>query len=407
MSSPLRIVVINHVHPKHKHVSALRMRTFSEHLARGGDQVILLSDAYDAADTATEIKDLPTRLKTYDWSHPLFVSGKPQGETLQKKAREGRLPGIIRQAVLGWSYLWTGGVFGDWRMAAMPLLPEIAQSFRPDIVLATFGNTDAWAIARALAVHARCPWIADMKDNWSAFIPIGFRRMTARRFNDMAHMTLYSESHKLEADKWFSGEKTVVYSGYDNDTAALATKSFEKSNTIVLSGSLYNDNHLQMFCDGIHAWVNRAQITDPVSLLYAGDDTARFERVASALDGTCSVKSLGYLEPDNLRALQASALANAYIVNPGSLFQQKLPELLAAARPIIVLPDESAEAVHIAKTIGGTLHCCTDADAVSDALRLCVSTPGPVPTTGIESYSWAVQTNRLRGVMLRMVNQKR
>lgn len=407
MSTPLRIAVINHVHPMHQHVSALRMRKFAEELALYGDQVMILSASFDASDPGTDAITLPTLFADHDWSRPLHTSTLQKGDTLSAKAREGRLPSIVRQSVICWSYLSTGGVFTDWRKATAPLLPEIARAFAPDIVFATFGNTDTWAIARSLAKISRCPWIADMKDNWTAFVPAGLRGVTARRFDDMAHMTVYSGNHKLEADKWFCQEKTVIYSGYNNGTTPLMAKPPVNPNAIVLSGSLYDDNHLKLLCDGIRTYADDQQLDGRVSLLYAGNDAQRFERAASTIGNTCTAKYVGYLDPDALLALQASALANVYIVNPQSLFQQKLLELLAAARPIITLPNESAEAEQIAHSLGGTLYNCADASSVSNALRQCARQTEPVTPTGIETYSWAMQTKRLREIMLRVADQNR
>ncbi|MGJ3258565.1 MAG: hypothetical protein ACFE0S_03090 [Rhodospirillales bacterium] len=404
MSAALRIVVVNHVHPLRNHVSALRMRSFAQALAGKGDQVVLLSDNRSANDPGTAPRDVPDLLDKHDWSRPLFISSARAKDTLQAKAREGRLPAGIRQAVVAWSYFRTGGIFGDWRAAAAPLLPTVADSFKPDIVLATFGNTDAWAIADALAEIAGCPWIADFKDNWSAFIPFGFRKATACRFSRMAHMTIFSENHAREAAQWFPAEKTVIYSGYDNTPSPNAPTA-GTTGTIVLTGSLYGSPHLSVLCAGIRSFAAAAPELD-LTLVYAGNDRAYFEAVTAPLHGICEAKAVGHLPADELAALQASALANVYICNPRNLFQQKVLELLARARPVIAVPGESEEAVRIAAEVGNTLNRCAGADDIAAALHDSLNAR-PVPGGAIESYSWQAQTDRLREVMLRVIETTR
>lgn len=406
MTSQLRIVVVNHVHPLRQHVSALRMRTFAEHLAGAGDQVILLSETENPDHAATSPEALPDMIKSHDWSSPLFVSCRPHSHALVKASREGRIPSGLRQFILGTSYLITGGVFPDWRQATARLLPTITETFKPDIVLATFGNTDAWSIAQSLARQANCPWIADMKDNWRAFVPYGFRKLTAQRFADMAHMTVYSEAHRDEANRWFSQNKTVIYSGYDHAKHSSKLPSVI-TDKIVLSGSLYAEQNLDTFIEGVRQAVAASPSDTAPTLVYAGNETEKFLHATASLKEICAVECLGFLDSASLSDLQATARVNAYIANPSSLFQQKLPELLAAARPILVVPGESAEAVRIAEATGGILHRCHDASTVAKALEASAKQTGPVRNTKIDAYSWAAQTERLRAIMQSMIEQAR
>ncbi len=406
MTTPLRIVVVNHVHPKRRHVSALRMRMFAELLASAGDQVILLSEPETPDDTGNPPESLPDLIKTHDWSAPLFVSCRPQSHALLKAAREGRIPAGLRQAILGFSYLTSGGVFADWRQAAARLLPAIAETFKPDVVLATFGNTDTWSIAQSLAGRANCPWIADMKDNWQAFVPAGFRKLTAGRFADMAHLTVYSEAHLDQANRWFQQNKTVIYSGFDQAMHNPKTPP-DISDNIVLSGSLYDERNLGIFIDGVRKASTISSPKSSTTLIYAGNETEKFLNATISLKGICAMECLGFVDSAALNELQASARVNAYIANPSSLFQQKLLELVAAARPILVVPGESPEAVGIAEKTGGTLHLCPDASSVAEAIEASTKQTAPVRNAKIDAYSWAAQTERLRAIMQSMIDQAR
>lgn len=405
MSGPLRIVVVNHVHPRRGHVSALRMRSFAEQLSKLGDEVVLLSDRYDAEDTGTSPTAFTDLMTAHDWSTPLSVSTPPTPESLIAQAREGRLPSGVRQAVIAWSYFMRGGVFTDWRDASGALASSVAKAFKPEIVFATFGNTDTWAIGAKIAHEASSPWIADFKDTWSHFIPPGLRQRTASRFSDMAHMTVYSECHRDEASKWFDTPMSVIYSGYDNAHPRGKEMRSPIGHDIVLSGSLYGSPYVGALCEGIRQFLHQGGKPD-VRLVYAGNDSAHFESAALALDGVCETHNFGYLPADELLSLQSQALANVYIFNPRSLFQQKVLELLAAKRPVIAIPGESAEATRIAGRVGGILHQAVNANSVAVALESCLDDK-PVPDDAIEAYSWAAQTSRLREVMLRVINEAR
>lgn len=405
MSEPLRIVIVNHVHPQRPHVSALRMRMFAEHLSKRGDKVVLLSDRYDSADTGTSPAVFPDLVRSHDWSAPLSVATAPAAGIFLSEAREGKLPLGLRQGVIAWSYFMYGGIFKDWRDAAAPLGSTIARIFQPDITLATFGNTDAWAIAEMIAKEAGSPWIGDFKDSWSHFIPSGFRRRTARRFAGMAHMTTFSSSHRLEASRWFSTPMTVIYSGHDNAGVQSTGMSSRPGRDIVLSGSLYGLPHVDTLYEGVRRFVTEHGRAD-IRLIYAGNDGRTFERTANVLAGICETEDLGYLPADELASLQARALANVYVFNPRSLFQQKVLELFAANRPVIAIPGESDEAADIALQVGGILHRTDDPESVAAALRTSVD-DRPVLGGAIEAYSWAAQTNRLREVMLSVIETAR
>ena len=60
----------------------------------------------------------------------------------------------------------------------------LASAFRPEVAWGIFGNTDAWAIAQGIAREAGCPWVRDIKDQWTAFIPAPLQRLVAARYAD-------------------------------------------------------------------------------------------------------------------------------------------------------------------------------------------------------------------------------
>ena len=279
------------------------------------------------------------------------------------------------------------------------------------MVFATFGNTDTWSIAQLLAGRAGCPWIADFKDNWSAFVPRGLRKLTARRFDDMAAMTVFSEMHRLEAGRWFDHEKTVIYSG--NDFSAGGDEDMPPAcrPQVLISGSLYSDEHLQCVMSGFVKWRQKVDSTgrglDAV-LSYAGNEEDRFRRVAAAVPGMeRQFEVLGSLKTPALHVFQKSAIANIYICHKDSLFQQKVPELLSSGRPVLSVPTDSTEARNIASALEAAFFGCDDPDTVRRGLEkaLYQSDLQLRPET-LKTFSWASQAQRLHDLLHRTVASK-
>ena len=130
--------------------------------------------------------------------------------------------------------------------------------FLPDVIWATFGNTDSWVLAQKLSRLSNCPWVADFKDNWGAFLPYGLKALMANRFRDAAHMTVLSETQLHDANRWFRGQKTVLYSGVEPVSQPSLSSGFR----ILLTGSIYNTEHLVELVMGLRNWLE--SITDGI-----------------------------------------------------------------------------------------------------------------------------------------------
>ena len=399
MSKAIRIVLVNHTHPADGHVSSLRMTMFASHLAARGNDVILMTAESPSRRSATPIGDLAAIIDGRTSASPLHLEITPRAAPVVTAAREGKLPFGIRQAVIGYQYLVHSGVFPDWRRGVQPYIPVIAEAFRPDVVIGTFGNTDTWSIARSLARKADCPWIADLKDNWQAFLPRGLAAPIAARYADMAHMTAYSDSHLAHACRWFAADKTVVYSGFDH--LAISGNNVAAGDRISLIGSVYDDANIETLLRGMALRRDQATV-----LTYAGRDGARLRSVAEKIDAPVRIDDKGQLDPASVGDLLATSLCNAYIVNPSSLFQQKLLELLAAGRPVIAVPGESAEAHGIATRTGGNLIDCRTPQDVATALDEISASPGATTPADFDTYSWDAQSDKLEALMRRLVGAR-
>tara|TARA_B100000686_G_scaffold341668_1_gene419419 strand:- start:1576 stop:2799 length:1224 start_codon:yes stop_codon:yes gene_type:complete len=401
----MRILVLNHIHPDAKHVSGLRMSKFAEKLSEIGEQVLLITTTSKATITGTDINTLNHSLATHNWKIPFQLSCPPIPAVLAGMARTGKLPPGVRHIVLGIFYLWRGGVFPDWSRAVEQVIPELEKSFQPDVVYATFGNTDTFAIAQLISKKFNCPWVADFKDNWSAFIPFGFRRLLANRFSDFRSMTLFSETHKRETEKWFSGKFDVIYSGYDSANLLEVKPLPDQSLTILISGSVYSEKNFKLLLTGIGKWVAAFEhrTENRIKLFYAGNEGNNVQKMVNAsLADPSLFENLGFLPMGELQRLQRQVGVNAYICNSASLLHQKFIELCAAQRPIIVVPNESKEAISIANLLNTQLYNCPQPEIVCESLGKILNSGRPAIRQDIlTNYSWKVQTEKLREVFQR------
>lgn len=392
----MKIAIFNHVHPAASLVSALRMREFANMLAALGDRVVFLTGTLDTGDPGDAAADVAKRLSTHDWSTPLHLACRPVATPLRRAAREGRIVSPFRQAVIGNAYLTGSGIFSGWRQGVAAMYSPLAQEFAPDATYGTFGNTDTWMAARDLAQRAGCPWVADYKDPWERFVPVGLRKILARRLSGMAAITAFSHAHLRDAERWFACEKHVVYSGYTEGEAPVPTGRAGDALHVCLSGSLYRPDVVRTLIEGL----NLAAASRPIKLSYAGHDGAGIRGLTDHLSADVAFEDLGYLTPDALLALQKSAGLNVYVRNPHSLFQQKLIELLAAGRPVMSVPDESAEAGEIAEDVKGVLiRAGTPAEIAHALLSPDIGEDNSVDPARMRVYAWRSQAERLRGIL--------
>ncbi|MEQ8193802.1 MAG: hypothetical protein RIB59_04870, partial [Rhodospirillales bacterium] len=319
-----------------------------------------------------------------------------------QKQRAGRLPVFLSKAVVAFHYLLYGGVFTDWRAGTKPFWRPLADTFKPDVVWGIFGNTDAWAIAQGIAREAGCPWVRDIKDQWTAFIPAPFRNVLARRFGDAAAATALSQANADAAAPWF-GAASVIYSGYppelDSVTQPAPPENNEAPFTLVLVGATYNQELLNGLVEGLTRFLDTAE-RGPVELVYAGTDAASASRALAPLQGRLRVDIHNQLSlPDFSRLIQG-AHANLYVRMPKSgWWHHKIVELLAARRPIVCYPGEIDEAKRMAESVGGRLENPATPDALAQTLeRLWRDRTAPQPaedSSRLKSLGWPYRADRL------------
>lgn len=371
-------------------------------MAARGHQIILLTEALAGASAGPTPGELPNTIKSHDWSTPLILPVYPVDDVALSKFRHGKFDPLFRRAFIACTYLKHGGLFGDWVKAARAYEDVISQTFRPEVVWASFGNTGVWNIGQGIARSSHCPWVADIKDNWQNFIPKGLRRWVASTYQDAAEFTTFSEGQSAEADLWFHQKKTVVYSGFDETDAEPVTPSRDLFE-IFLTGSIYLEDNFAGFVAGLEGWLQSRSGTShrPVRFSYAGNDAERVGKATTRLEGLCELDVGGYLPLDKLIARQHAADVNAYIRMPGAyIFHHKLFELLNADRPILVYPKEVQEAETIASDVGGALFSCGSTREIEKALDHIEKSVSPsVNHKHLMAYSWQGQAELLESVL--------
>ncbi len=404
----MKAVFVNHCHPDMDHVCGLRVGRFANAMAARGHQIVVLCEALPGDTSILPPSNLESALTEHEWAKPFILACPPVAHNQIKLARDGVLHTGWRQIVIAASYLFHGGMFPDWQSGTAPYLPELSRVFEPDVVWGTFGNTDTWRLCQNLARQADCPWVADFKDNWNAFVPPVLRTLVARRYGDAAHMTVFSMAHCDQADEVFPARiKTILYSGVDNVADKAANKGAAQGNnqlSLFLTGSVYDVAKLRELIAGIESWTRQNQAYS-LRLHYAGNDDAA---VRTASDGTnLAISYEGYLTQDRLHAMQAEASANLYVYNPRCLLHHKALELLAQGRPILVFPGETSEVKTLASEIGGCLFACADETAVSEALDVIVNNPPQVPELARRmAFTWAARAVVLETVLQNAIADK-
>ncbi len=406
----MKAVFVNHCHPDTPHICATRVREFARAMADRGHEIILLTETLDGNSPNHDATKVADQIKSHDFSTPFNLACPPSGHDFIKLLRLGKLPWGIRQLVIAWYYTFHHGVVTDWRQGCRFYLDAVANEFNPDVIWASFGNTDCWNIARDLAAAANCSWVADIKDPWEIFIPRFFRKKLARKFDDAAAMTCFSNMHKEEADQWFGGSKSIVYSGFKKSVLTEPPPSPSDNLQIMLTGATYDQIFLQHIMTGVLRWADTLNDDEKnrVKFVYAGSDVGPVASVAEGFKKSYRVDLLGYLPIEQLQAIQRKSLVNIYVKSDRT-FHHKLIELLAAKKPVLCFPAEIAEAAHIAESVNIPLYSCQTIEDITASINACLrhSTTIYDASEALENLCWENQAVPLENVLLNAIEEYR
>jgi glycosyltransferase involved in cell wall biosynthesis len=393
----VRAVFVNHCHPDCPHVCGTRAREFASALARRGDRIVLLTETLRRDDEALDPKELTRALAAHDWSAPFRLAVRPRPAPVLEALRAGRMPAPLRAIVIAYQYLLRGGMFTDWRDASEPYWQPLVSGFHPDVVWGVFGNTDAWAIAQGIARQARCPWVRDIKDQWTKFIPASFQRIIAARYADAAATTGLSRANLDDTAGAFPGAATVIYSGVPVAAGTPATVP-ETPFGVTLVGTVYDKQHLASVAEGLRQFAAGLE-RNAVRVSYVGTDVDAIRGVFAK--AKVPVEILGQLPFVEYWRVIAASHVNVYLrANAHGWWHHKIVELLAVGRPILCCPGEIDEARTLAASVGGTLEEAPNAAAVAAALERLRRHQLIRPSgAAAAALSWDARAQALSGVL--------
>ena len=403
----MRFVFINHCHPDTKHICATRMREFSYAITKLGHEVILLTEVFPGKAAEISPEETRKKIKSHNFKSPLYLSIQPKGHPLIKRLRKKQLPWGIRQVVVICYFLYYKGVFTDWRKGSQIYLHPIADTFKPDLIWATFLNTDAWNIAKDLSKIAKISWVGDIKDPWGIYIPRPLRTFLAKHFDTCLALSTFSKFNSNDVTKWFKAPTTTIYSGYSEcNSKPVNIANLHKIN-ISLTGGIYNYNALKELIRGVKIWFDRLTEIEKskVQLTYAGHDAEAVKKVMHQFNNFCHINLIGFIPLEKLKEIHESSIANLYI-KIYTTFHHKTIELLSAGRPVICYPSEIEEAINIANRSNVDLHSCNKAEDVAQALSKSLNTSSINVSNNefLQKLTWHNQSIKLEALFKKILD---
>lgn len=392
----MRLVFVNHAHPGVQHVAGMRLASFAGQLAMRGHRVILVTATTLGNDAGCPPPERASEeIAAMKPGSFLHIACAPVSR-LAIEPLNSIVP--LRRAATLARMLFADGTFGDWVRGSEPYWPALS-AFRPQAVVGTFGNVTNLALAQRLARMARAPWIADVKDNWDAFIPAGLRRYMAWRFRDVSAVTANSRLHADLVAPYMALKPQVIYSGIPEQLSATSAAACDHFR-IAMVGSVRSEPALRTVLVAAETW--RAALPEQdaarIEFFYAGADMEIFNRVAAATwRGPLNVR--GWLPLAEMARECKAAGINCYMWAPWT-FHHKLVELIALSRPIMSFPGEHEESIAIARSLGARLiPCATDADVRNALERAWADRASPVAGGDFTTLTWREAAIKLELVL--------
>lgn len=385
----MRLMLVNNAHPELPHVSGMRLGYFARSLARRGHQVVLLTSS---PPNGRALQMTERKLTRHDWSTPFLAEVARSPMWSVEAVRHNKLPSLFRRSITAWSFLAHGGVFPDWTRPSKTSATRLLREFKPELVWATFGNTSNLSLAQWIARRAGCPWVVDVKDNWTAFVPAGLRRHMAWRFRDAAGVTANARHHLDIAQSWLRVNRArVVYSGVA-DTFFEARKASlppGDKREILMIGSTYYEDRLLTFMATLRNWLAGlpSEERSGIRFVYAGSDVERVRAAISRTGLECEAELCGQLPIGELARRAGASFANSYLWAPFT-FHHKLLELLVAGRPVLAFPGEHAESRELAAQCTTPFFACDSPAELKSALQQAWANRGGREVNGELAPPW-------------------
>lgn len=393
----MRLLFVNHLHPDTGLVGAVRLHRFAEELAARGHQVLLLCANHQANPDTPETFE--RCIIEHDWSAPLLLSVRDDSPARRRASADHKWR-LLRRACTAASLVVHGGPFWRWQRSARAFRRPIQRLFAPDLAYATFGNLDALAIARDYARASEIPWVMDIKDPASGFIPKPLAGRLMRRYRDASAVTLNAEFQRRHNHGWADSKSRVIYSGVE---AATATADNYDATQVAMIGAVYDDHAAEILLRGFAAWHQKSNAG--ATLHYFGVDSARVGEIAARFGITNGLVIEGQIPRNQLLARCARMAALQYTARPQRTFHHKLLELAALGRPIIESPAEGEEAEALCARYAINHTAVADAVETQHALVKASLTPTAKMERLLDEMSWPSAAARLEEVFVAVLGK--
>jgi glycosyltransferase involved in cell wall biosynthesis len=398
------ILVVSQLAPPSPLVAARRIASLTKYLARLGYEITVLTSAIsgegpiEGAEQVVRTGDLMVSRLNWRRGHFEALTGREQ----QQYGRPSRLEQVLVPDLAALT----------WLPFALPRALELAGRTHYAAAITTSPPPSAHAIGAALRRRG-IPWIAELRDGWTFEPP---RRPWPHSMQQRADCALEAKLLKRASAAVAVTEPIVAdLRARLHLDARLITNGFdpEERGFPVYEQLLDPERHSfvhtgRMALAGVDprpllGAVRILQQQEPsvargIELVFVGPLSTEEHELLRATDLSDLVRTTGPLEHGRTLSLQEEADTLLVITGGAarrSVATGKLFEYLAAARPILVLGEETAAAQIVLETQTGTATAATDPDLIARALKQATELEAPDrDLAALGRYSWLALANR-------------
>jgi glycosyltransferase involved in cell wall biosynthesis len=394
------ILLVAQISPPSELVAARRVAGFTKYLTRLGHRVTVLTSRIsgegeiEGAERVVRTDDLLLTRLNWRRGHFAAFSGRGGGSYAPPSPLE-------RVVVPDLSAV-------TWLPYALPVARRLAREQRFDCVITSSPPQSAHLVGLALKRRG-LRWIADFRDGWT-FEPqhapwfVGaqrwadesLERRVARSADAVVGVTKPIADDLRER---FGVRTELITNGFDPEEAPpvdadglLDPKRHSLVHTGRMAVALRSPKPL------ISALRREPGLAERVEVVFAGPLSDEERELLAAPDLEGSVRTVGSLDRSRTLALQRAA-DSLLVITEGhrrSVATGKVYEYLAAARPVLVLGEETDAARIVSETGAGFATSADDPEAIAAALRRLVeSPPEPAQREAVDPYSYPVLAGRL------------
>jgi glycosyltransferase involved in cell wall biosynthesis len=395
------ILLVAQIAPPSELVAARRVAGFAKYLARLGYRVTVLtsrvsgSGPIEGAERVVRTSDLLVSRLNWRRGHFEAFSGQGQGGYAE--------PSVLERVVVPDLSAVT------WIPFALPAALRLAREELFGCVITSSPPPSVHLVGLALKRRGLC-WIADFRDGWT-FEPQRSPWLTGAqgRTDSLVERRVVGRADAVvgvtrpiadDLRERLGVRAELITNGFDPEEVpdADANGLLDPDRlSLVHTGRLGAARSTpRPLLDALRRLRDSA-VADRLEVVFAGPLSAEEQALLGAPDLDGLVRPVGALERTRALALQRAADALLVITEGArrrSVATGKLFEYLAAARPVLVLGEETEAARIVAETGAGYSTSADDSEEIAAALRRLVESP-PTVETNAEEYAYPELARRL------------